>query len=153
MASPFGRVPHFSPEMRGHRSAIPEVRVGKFIYDGDIKVEFEDRLLAHLQAVIMAKVRRGESFPFTWKDDISIGGGRTTVYVHPNVSLVFKYHGSRNPQLSSSWLHALTYNANSGRGLYVIPEPDESTPREPQQRAEMVFSEVPNDQAPVAIRS
>jgi hypothetical protein len=134
--------------MRGHRCALLEVFMGKFIYDGDIKVEFEDRLLAHLQAVIMAKVRRGESFPFTWKDDISIGGGRTTVYVHPNVSLVFKYHGSRNPQLSSSWLHALTYNANSGRGLYVVPEPEDSAVHGQQHREEMVFREVPNDQAP-----
>lgn len=121
--------------------------MGKFIYDSNIKVDFEDRLLAHLQAVIMAKVRRGESFPFTWKDDISTGGGRTTVYIHPNVSLVFKYHGSRSPQLSSAWLHALTYNANSGRGLYVIPEPDESSPREGVQREEMVFREVPMDHA------
>lgn len=127
--------------------------MGKFIYDGNIKVDFEDRLLAHLQAVIMAKVRRGESFPFTWKDDISIGGGRTTVYIHPNVSMVFKYHGSRNPQLSSSWLHALTYNANSGRGLYVIPEPDDATHHESAPREEMVFREVPNDQAPVAAHS
>lgn len=122
--------------------------MGKFIYDGNIKVDFEDRLLAHLQAVIMAKVRRGESFPFTWKDEISTGGGRTTVYIHPNVSLVFKYHGSRSPQLSPAWLHALTYNANSGRGLYVIPEPDDASPRESQRRDEMVFREVPNDQAP-----
>lgn len=125
--------------------------MGKFIYDGDIKVEFEDRLLAHLQAVIMAKVRRGESFPFTWKDDISIGGGRTTVYIHPNVSMVFKYHGSRNPQLSTSWLHALTYNANSGRGLYVVPEPDDSSMRESTQREEMVFREVPNTQSPQVV--
>ncbi|WP_022879081.1 hypothetical protein [Microbacterium sp. B19] len=124
--------------------------MGKFIYDGNIKVDFEDRLLAHLQAVIMAKVRRGESFPFTWKDDISTGGGRTTVYIHPNVSMVFKYHGSRNPQLSNTWLHALTYNANSGRGLYVVPEPDDSTMRETPHREEMVFREVPNDQAPMA---
>ncbi|MDI9890433.1 DUF7882 family protein [Microbacterium sp. IEGM 1404] len=127
--------------------------MGKFIYDGNIKVDFEDRLLAHLQAVIMAKVRRGESFPFTWKDDISIGGGRTTAYIHPNVSMVFKYHGSRNPQLSSTWLHALTYNANSGRGLYVIPEPDDVAVREQPHREEMVFREVPNDQAPMASRS
>jgi len=117
--------------------------VGKFIYDSNIKVDFEDRLLAHLQAVIMAKVRRGESFPFTWKDDISTGGGRTTVYIHPNVSLVFKYHGGRNPQLSSAWLHALTYNANSGRGLYVVPEPDDVAPRDTTPREEMVFREVP----------
>ncbi len=127
--------------------------MGKFIYDGNIKVDFEDRLLAHLQAVIMAKVRRGESFPFTWKDDISIGGGRTTVYIHPNVSMVFKYHGSRNPQLSSSWLHALTYNANSGRGLYVIPEPDDSMHHESAPREEMVFREVPNVQMPMAAQS
>lgn len=117
--------------------------MGKFTYDGTIKVEFEDRLLAHLQAVIMAKVRRGESFPFTWKDDVSIGGGRTTVYVHPHVSLVFKYHGSRTPQLSSAWLHALTFNANSGRGLYVVPEPDDAAPREGAPRDPMVFREVP----------
>ncbi|RWR15800.1 ATP-dependent DNA ligase [Microbacterium enclense] len=127
--------------------------MGKFIYDGNIKVDFEDRLLAHLQAVIMAKVRRGESFPFTWKDDISIGGGRTTVYIHPNVSMVFKYHGSRNPQLSSSWLHALTYNANSGRGLYVIPEPDDSAHHESAPREQMVFREVPNAQVPMAAHS
>lgn len=122
--------------------------MGKFIYEGDVKVDFEDRLLAHLQAVIMAKVRRGESFPFTWKDDISLGGGRTTVYIHPHVSMVFKYHGSRNPQLSTSWLHALTYNANSGRGLYVIPEPDDPSVRETPHREEMVFREVPNTQVP-----
>lgn len=124
--------------------------MGKFIYDSNIKVEFEDRLLAHIQAVIMAKVRRGESFPFTWKDDISVGGGRTTVYIHPHVSLVFKFHGSRTPQLSSAWLHALTYNANSGRGLYVIPEPDEATAsREAAPREEMVFREVPNPNHPL----
>ncbi len=39
--------------------------MGKFVYDSSVKVEFEDRLLAHLQAVIMVKVRRGETFTFT----------------------------------------------------------------------------------------
>ena len=97
----------------------------------------------------MANGRGGERIPCAWKDHISTGGGRTTVYIHPNVSMVFKYHGSRNPQLSNTWLHALTYNANSGRGLYVVPEPDDSTVRETPHREEMVFREVPNDQAPL----
>ena len=127
--------------------------MGKFIYDGNIKIDFEDRLLAHLQAVIMAKVRRGESFPFSWKDDISTGGGRTTVYIHPHVSLVFKYHGSRTPQISPAWLHALTFNANSGRGLYVVPEPAGFAPRETPHREEMVFREVPAHQAPESVSS
>lgn len=116
--------------------------MGKFTYDSNVKTEFEDRLLAHLQAVIMAKVRRGESFTFTWKDDISTGGGRTTVYIHPQVSLVFKFHGGRTPQLNPAWLHALTYTANSARGLYVVPEPDPGT-RPPAASEPMTFSEVP----------
>lgn len=115
--------------------------MGKFTYDSDIKADFEDRLLAHLQAVIMAKVRRGESFTFTWKDDMSLGGGRTTVYIHPNVSLVFKFHGGRAPQLNPAWLHALTFTANSGRGLYVVPEPDGGYHPEPVAEP-MTFKEV-----------
>jgi hypothetical protein len=122
--------------------------VGKFIYDSDIKVDFEDRILAHLQAVILAKVRRSESFSFSWKDDPSTGGGRTTVYIHPNVSLVFKYHGWRTPQLNPAWLHALTYNANSGRGLYVCPEPDPGSAPSGPPVEPMVFSEVPSNGPP-----
>ena len=94
--------------------------MGTFVYDSNVKVEFEDRLFAHLQAVIMVKVRRGETFTFTWKDDISTGGGRTCVYIHSGVSLVFRFHGGRMPQLNPAWLHALTFNANSSRGLYIV---------------------------------
>ncbi len=72
--------------------------MGRFTYQSTVKADFEDRLLAHLQSVIMAKVRRGESFTFTWKDDMSTGGGRTTVYIHPHASMVFKYSGGRSPQ-------------------------------------------------------
>jgi hypothetical protein len=99
--------------------------MGKFIYDGIVKVDFEDRLLAHLQTVIGAKIRRGESFHFTWKDDTSIGNGRTTVWMHPRVSLVYKFYGSRRPSLNRAWIEALMYNANSVAGLYVVPEPAE----------------------------
>lgn len=97
--------------------------MGKFTYDGIVKVDFDDRLLAHLQTVIGAKLRRGESFHFTWKDDTSIGDGRTTVWIHPRVSLVYKFYGSRRPALNARWVEALMFNANSVTGLYVVPEP------------------------------
>lgn len=116
--------------------------MGKFTYDSNIRADFEDRLLAHLQAVIMAKVRRGESFTFTWKDDMSLGGGRTAVYIHPHTSMVFKFHGVRTPELNPAWLHALTYTANSPRGLHVVPEPDAQ--HRPEASAQpMTFAEVP----------
>jgi hypothetical protein len=97
--------------------------MGKFIYDSTIKVDFDDRLLAHLQLVIGAKLRRGESFHFTWKDDASIGDGRTMVWVHPRVSLAYKFYGGRQPQVNRAWIEAMMYTANAPTGLYAVPEP------------------------------
>lgn len=60
--------------------------MGRFTYDSSVSADFDDRELAHLQAVIVAKIRRGERFTFTWKIDISLGGGRTSVYLYPESS-------------------------------------------------------------------
>jgi hypothetical protein len=97
--------------------------VGKFLFEGQLKADFEDRLLAHLQMVIGSKLRRGESFYFTWKDDVSIGDGRTSIWLHPHSVLTYKYYGGRQPELNRAWVDALMHTANSARGLYVIPEP------------------------------
>ena len=99
--------------------------MGKFTYDGLVKVDFDDRLLAHLQVVIGAKIRRGESFHFTWKDDVSAGSGRTTVWVHPRVSVVYKFYGNKPPAINRAWVDALMSTANSPTGLYTVPEPPE----------------------------
>ena len=72
-------------------------------------------------------MRRGEPFHFTWKDDTSIGNGRTTVWVHPRCTLVYKYYGSRKPTINMAWIEALVYTANSPAGLYLVPEPAESS--------------------------
>lgn len=101
--------------------------MGKFIYQESTRVDFEDRLLLHLQTVIGSKLRRGESFYFTWRNDPSIGDGRTTVWINPRSTLVYKFYGSRLPHLNRAWIEALAYTANSPTGLYVVPEPAEST--------------------------
>lgn len=97
--------------------------MGTFIYEGAVKVEFEDRLLTHLQLVIADKLRRGEAFQFTWRNDPSTGDGRTSVWVHPHASLVYKFSGSRKPSLNRAWVDALAHAANSPSGLRVVPEP------------------------------
>ncbi|MFB4349960.1 ATP-dependent DNA ligase [Microbacterium sp. CR_7] len=97
--------------------------MGKFIYEGNVKSEIEDRALTHLQLVITAKLRRGEPFPFSWREDTSVGGGRTTVWMQPGSSLVFKYFGSRQPSINREWIEALAFTANSPGGLYLVPEP------------------------------
>lgn len=100
--------------------------MGTFIYDGGPKTEIDDRALAHIQLVVASKLRRGEPFGFSWKEDMSVGGGRTTVWVHPGAALVFKYHGSRPPEINRNWVQALTQVASSPGGLYLVPEPVES---------------------------
>jgi len=88
-------------------------------YDG-IELEFDDRLLAHLHVVIVQKLRRGESFCFTWRDDV--GGGRNSLWLHPSIPLHFKFFGSRSPVLNRAWIAALTLSSNSSQGLLVTPE-------------------------------
>lgn len=104
--------------------------MGRFIYDGNVKTEIEDRALTHIQLVVTSKLRRGEPFGFTWREDLSIGGGRTTVWIHPGSSLVFKYAGSRQPSINRHWVDALAYTANAPTGLYLVPEPVDTIPTE-----------------------
>ncbi|MBN9202083.1 MAG: ATP-dependent DNA ligase [Microbacterium sp. SCN 70-18] len=97
--------------------------MGTFIYENQLRMEFEDRALAHLQIVTGNKLRRREPFFFTWKTDLSLGGGRVTVWVHPQSTLVFRFHGSRTPTLNRDWVEALMFTANTPSGLYRVPEP------------------------------
>lgn len=97
--------------------------MGKFTYDTATRVDFEDRVLLHLQTVISNKLRRHEGFVFTWREDQSMGGGRTSVWLNPSSSLVYRFSGSRLPELNRNWLEALMFTANSPTGLYVISEP------------------------------
>ncbi|KFF58097.1 ATP-dependent DNA ligase, partial [Cryobacterium sp. MLB-32] len=43
--------------------------MGKLTYDSSLTADFDDRVLAHIQLVIGTKLRRGESFYFSWRDD------------------------------------------------------------------------------------
>ncbi|PZE26541.1 MULTISPECIES: ATP-dependent DNA ligase [unclassified Curtobacterium] len=88
-------------------------------------MEIEDRTLAHLQVVIVNRLRRGDSFAFSWKDDVRVGDGRTTIWLHPYCELHFKFIGGRPPRLNRAWIAALDDAAGSGTGLYLLAEPPE----------------------------
>ncbi|MBP3979062.1 ATP-dependent DNA ligase [Microbacterium sp. BLY] len=101
--------------------------MGKFIYENGPRVDIDDRALTHIQLVITAKLRRGEPLPFSWKDDASLGGGRTTVWIHAASSMVFKYTVAAHSSINRSWVDALAFTANSPSGMYLTPEPREGT--------------------------
>lgn len=97
--------------------------MGRLVYENSVKTTYDDRALAHLQLAILAKLRFGEPFALTWKDDASIGGGRTTVWLHTQTNLVFKYETPQRPLINRARVHALTVTANSPTGLYLVHEP------------------------------
>jgi hypothetical protein len=104
--------------------------MGKFHYNATTRTDIDDRLLLHLQIVIGTKLRRGEGFPFTWKDDARMGSGRTTVWLSASSTIIYRYHGSRMPSVNSQWLEALMLAANSPAGLYAVNEPAAGTRRD-----------------------
>jgi hypothetical protein len=95
--------------------------MGSITYDG-LVVHIDDRVLAHLQIVIVNKLRRGESFLMSWKDSADVGSGRSAIWLHPNVLLHFKFEGSRVPTINEEWLAELAHSADSSRGLIVTTE-------------------------------
>ncbi|MCS5497887.1 ATP-dependent DNA ligase [Cnuibacter physcomitrellae] len=98
--------------------------MGKFLCGPHVEVEFEDRVLAHLQIVVGAKLRRGESMLFSWRDSADSGDGRTTVWVHPVADITFKYYGHRKPAINSDWVDLLMLEANKPGGLQLVEEPE-----------------------------
>jgi len=95
--------------------------VGSLTYDA-ATVSFDDRLLTHLQIVIVQQFRRRESFTMSWLDPMSTGNGRSSVWLHPACDLYFKFSGSRVPALNEDWLLRLTESARSSHGLIVTQE-------------------------------
>jgi hypothetical protein len=97
--------------------------MGRLTYDSSNVIEFDDRLLTHLQVVIGRKIRVRQSFYFSWKNDPKAGDGRCTIWINPRMALHFTYTTSRVPPLNREWLDLLTASANSPDGLKLIAEP------------------------------
>jgi hypothetical protein len=98
--------------------------LGKLTYASGLVVDFDDRVLAHLQLVIGAKLRRNESFYFSWRDHSSAGDGRSVIWLHPSISVTYKFYGSRPPAINRAWVEALMNSANTSAGLRLVPEPE-----------------------------
>lgn len=98
--------------------------MGSLIYgSASIEVQFDDRVLAHLQVVMSAKLRRGESFFFSWFDTAAVGDGRSAVWIDSSIPLYFRYSGSRQPSLNKAWLEEMAISAGSNQGLVLTEEP------------------------------
>ena len=96
--------------------------MGTLLYGNPgIVITFDDRVLMHLQIVISTKLRRRESFVFTWTDSVGEGSGRSAIWIDPTSTLYYRYFGSRTPSINRDWIEALMLSANSAGGWITGP--------------------------------
>jgi hypothetical protein len=86
----------------------------------------DDRTLAHIELVMMAKLRRQESFAFAITDEKT--QLRQAVWISPVTALRFEYDAPM-PEINRLWLQDLVDTANSSGGLRIVPEPDPAASR------------------------
>ncbi len=112
--------------------------MGSLIYGVAPAIRIDDRVLRHLEAVIVSKLRRGESLAFHWDQEPGVdedeavedGAAHGTIWVGPASQLYFRYDGPRNGHvLNRQWLEALMLASNSAGGLRAVPEPAEGGQR------------------------
>jgi hypothetical protein len=105
--------------------------MGQLIYGVAPAIEIEDWGLHHLQAVMLTKLRRDESFGFSWDGEPDVGGDVTaartgrhgTVWISRGSSLYFSYDALNDRPLNTRWLTLLAESANSSQNFRLMPEP------------------------------
>lgn len=106
--------------------------MGQLIYGVAPAIEMDDWGLQHLQAVMLTKLRRDESFGFSWDNEPDVVGdvaparpGRHgTVWISRSSSLYFSYDAPRDRPLNARWLTLLAESASSSSNFHLLPEPD-----------------------------
>jgi hypothetical protein len=101
--------------------------MGTLLYDG-AALDIEDRLLTHLQIVLVQKFRRGESFLMTWVHSADADEGRGSLWLTPGSPVYFRFTGSRVPSINEEWLQRLSASAASSTGLIVTGEDGHAVP-------------------------
>ncbi|RLP78054.1 hypothetical protein D9V32_01645 [Mycetocola tolaasinivorans] len=76
---------------------------------------FDDRLLSHLKAVIVGKLRRGEGFMLTWTE--TEGQQSHSIWLYPSIPLHFVFEREEHFPLDRSIFEALSTGANGSDGL------------------------------------
>ena len=82
------------------------------------RFEIDDRALAHVEIVVLAKLRRNEPFALSIDRE---DGGRTSLWISVNSDLQFEF-GSNSNAINREWLERLIDSANSTAGMRLLPE-------------------------------
>jgi hypothetical protein len=97
--------------------------MGRLIYGArGVRIEMEDLLLAHLQVLAISKLRRGESFSMSWSEQIDGIDCSRSIWLNPQVELVWEYTSVRPSKLDPRRLESMATQAASNGGLNIGDE-------------------------------
>lgn len=97
--------------------------MGSLLYGTNPPLELEDRTLAHVQRVIVAKLRKREPFQVGWTFDAASGIGRVSLWIDAGVPISFRFRGSRHIEINRSWVEQMIEQTYTLDGLDVQGEP------------------------------
>lgn len=100
--------------------------MGRLVYAGSSSDTYrlDDRLLLHLELAIAAKFRVGDAFAFTLDGDhVPAGTGYHVLWMHPAITLQFRYSGDRRAlAVNPAWVAELVGAASTEGGMRILPE-------------------------------
>ena len=92
--------------------------MGTFIYGvHGLEVQIDDRTLAHLRAVVCAKLRKREPFCFTAPDQSQ---GQVSFWIDSSIPVAFRFESEPESQLNQAWLVRLTASAKHSTKRDII---------------------------------
>ncbi|MBO1902714.1 hypothetical protein J4H92_12230 [Leucobacter weissii] len=113
--------------------------MGTLIYGGSSRFDLDDRTLEHVKVVVVARLRKRESFMLSLPQRGPFAVGSSSVWISPDVPIGFQFSSSRAGPLSRRWIQALMAMSYAPGGLAVVPEggagPPESRPDDLPERA------------------
>jgi hypothetical protein len=80
-------------------------------------IRINDESLAHIKVVIVTKLRRNESFTLSWPHPLNQPGGRSTIWLHQSIPLLFTFDEPKPCVLNPEWLVELATSAHSTGGI------------------------------------
>jgi hypothetical protein len=98
---------------------IGRTPLGTLMLGRIVSIDLPDDVLAHVHAVIIAKLRVREPVIVGWVAD---GGRHDEVMVNPTMPVLAQYDDDGEPRLDRRWLNRLMMAANAVRGLQLTPE-------------------------------
>ncbi|MCI9859142.1 DUF7882 family protein [Microbacterium proteolyticum] len=102
------------------------VKMGSLFYGSMAEpIRLPDIVLAHLQAVTTARLRRGESFIVSCRLPDAAAGHRSTLWMHAAIPLRFVFDVDAEITLNGETLRHFAQAAQSTAGILIdVTEPD-----------------------------